>query len=163
MNKRAAIAACLTLPVLLSACGFQPLYGNNTAPQLSSIFVEDIAERNGFELRTRLIDILDSDGVQTNKRYRLKITLSESSQGIALQNDATITRYNTTLDARYTLSDARGNMLTTGTQTELSAYNVVNSPYASLVAQQDSTKRAAQDIAQRIQLDLGVWFRQHRK
>ena len=54
-------------------------------------------------------------------------------------------------------------MLTTGNQTELSAYNVVNSPYASLVAQQDSTKRAAQDIAQRIQLDLGVWFRQHRK
>ena len=56
-----------------------------------------------------------------------------------------------------------GNVLTTGSQTELSAYNVVQSPYATLVAQQDSSKRAAQDMAERIQLDLGVWFRQHKK
>lgn len=140
------------------------MYGrSNLAPEMASIFVEPIADRDGYELRNTLIDLLHSDGETSGKAYRLKIVLNESSQGIALQNDATITRYNTTLDARYTLSDARGNMLTTGTQTELSAYNVVNSPYASLVAQQDSTKRAAQDIAQRIQLDLGVWFRQHRK
>lgn len=162
MNKRAAIAACLTLPVLLSACGFQPLYGNNTAPQLSSIFVEDIAERNGFELRTRLIDILDSDGVQTNKRYRLKITLSESSQGIALQNDATITRYNNRMEARFVLSDAGGKEVYRGNQTELSSYNVVQSPYATLAAEQDSGKRAVQDMAERIRLELAVWFRRQR-
>jgi LPS-assembly lipoprotein len=162
MNKRAAIAACLTLPVLLSACGFQPLYGNNTAPQLSSIFVEDIAERNGFELRTRLIDILDSDGVQTNKRYRLKITLSESSQGIALQNDATITRYNNRMEARFVLSDAGGKEVYRGNQTELSSYNVVQSPYATLAAEQDSGKRAVQDMAERIRLELAVWFRRQK-
>ena len=80
-----------------------------------------------------------------------------------MQNDATITRYNNTLEARYTLSDARGNVLTTGSQTELSAYNVVVSPYATLVAEQDASKRAAQDMAERIHLDLGVWFRQHKK
>ena len=44
---------------------------------------------------------------QPASAYRLKITLNETSQGIALQNDATITRYNNTLDARYTLSDAQ--------------------------------------------------------
>jgi LPS-assembly lipoprotein len=161
MNKLAALAACLMLP-LLSACGFQPLYGNNTAPQLSSIFVEDIAERNGFELRTRLIDILDSDGMQTNKRYRLKVTLSESSQGIALQNDAAITRYNNRMEARYVLSDAAGTVLHQGSQSEFSSYNVVQSPYATLAAEQDSSKRAAQDMAERIRLDLGVWFRRHK-
>jgi LPS-assembly lipoprotein len=160
MRKLAVIAACL----LTAGCGFRPLYGHsNLAPEMASIFVEPIADRDGYEMRNTLIDLLHSDGETAGKAYRLKIVLNENSQGIALQNDATITRYNTTLDARYTLSDARGNELTTGTQTELSAYNVVNSPYASLVAQQDSTKRAAQDIAQRIQLDLGVWFRHHKK
>jgi LPS-assembly lipoprotein len=157
-------AATLVACVLLAGCGFHPMYGHsNLAPEMASIFVEPIADRDGYELRNTLIDLLQSDGQSAGKAYRLKIVLNENSQGIALQNDATITRYNTTIDARYTLSDARGNLMTTGTQTELSAYNVVNSPYASLVAQQDSTKRAAQDIAQRIQLDLGVWFRQHRK
>ena len=47
MSRIAALAAFLMLP-LLSACGFQPLYGGNLAPQLSTIFVEDIPEHNGF-------------------------------------------------------------------------------------------------------------------
>ncbi len=156
------IALCLCFA--LAGCGFHPLYvRSNLAPQLSSIYVESIPERDGYELRNTLIDLLNSDGETAGKAYRLKIVLNENSQGIALQNDATITRYNTILEARYTLSDTRGNVLTTGNQTELSAYNVVQSPYATLVAAQDSTKRAAQDMAQRIQLDLGVWFRDHKK
>ena len=159
MKKFAALAACL----LLGACGFHPMYGKSLAPQLSSVFVEPIAERDGYELRTSLIDTLRSDGDPAGKLYRLKIVLNETSQGIALQNDASITRYNNRLEARYTLSDMRGNVLTSGTQTELSAYNVVQSPYATLVAEQDSSKRAAQDMAERIHLDLGVWFRQQKK
>jgi LPS-assembly lipoprotein len=159
MKKPVALAACL----LLGACGFHPMYGKSLAPQLSSVYVEPIAERDGYELRNSLIDALHSDGDAGGKAYRLKVVLNEASQGIALQNDASITRYNNRLEARYTLSDTRGNVLTTGTQTELSAYNVVNSPYATLVAEQDASKRAAQDVAERIHLDLGVWFRQHKK
>jgi len=159
MSKPAALALCL----VLAACGFHPMYGRATGPAMASIYVEPIAERDGFELRTALIDSLQSDGEEHGKTYRLKISLNEAAQGIALQNDATITRYNNTLTARYTLYDVKGDVLTSGTQTQLSAYNVVQSPYATLVASQDSSKRAAQDIAERIHLDLGVWFRQHKK
>ncbi|HEX2760876.1 MAG TPA: hypothetical protein VHM27_10195, partial [Rhizomicrobium sp.] len=95
MMKIATIAA---LCVALAGCGFTPLYGGGKlSPQLSSIYVEEIPERNGFELRTRLIEVLNTDGLMAGKRYRLKVSLSESSQGMALQNDATITRYNTNL------------------------------------------------------------------
>ena len=157
MIRTAIIAA---LCVALAGCGFTPLYGGGkVAPQLSSIYVEPIAERNGYELRTRLIELLNSDGVLAGKRYRLKITMTESSQGIALQNDATITRYNNRMEAKYVLSDASGTLVTQGTQSELSSYNVVQSPYATLAGEQDSAKRAAQDMAERIRLELGVWFR----
>lgn len=140
------------------------MYGQSTlSPQLASIFVEPVAERDGYELRIRLINLLQSDGEEAGKTYHLKIVLNESSQGIALQNDATITRYNQTLEARYTLTDAQGNVLTSGVQTALSAYNVVQSPYATMVAAQDSSKRAALDMAERIRLDLGAWFRRNRK
>ncbi|HWU55155.1 MAG TPA: LPS assembly lipoprotein LptE [Rhizomicrobium sp.] len=155
----AVIAGCF----LLAGCGFHPMYGSSTAPALSSIYVEPIAERDGYELRNTLIDALQSDGDKAGKAYSLKVTLNESSQGIALQNDATITRYNNRLEAHYTLSDMKGNVLTSGSQIELSAYNVVQSPYATLTAQQDSSKRAAQDVAERIHLDLGVWFRKQKK
>ena len=160
MMRALAIAALCTM---LGACGFHPMYGSALAPQLSSIYVEPIEERDGFELRNTLIDRLNSDGRLEGKKYRLKITLDEATQGIALQNDATITRYNNRLEAHYTLTDTRGNVLTTGTQTEMSAYNVVASPYATLSAEQDSSKRAALDVAERIHLDLGVWFRRHKK
>src|SRR5471032_1778918 len=155
MKKLVAIAGC----VLLAGCGFHPMYGSALAPQLSAIYVEPIPERDGYELRNTLIDLLHSDGVLGGKLYRLKITMNENSQGIALQNDAAITRYNDTLNASYVLTDAKGNVLTQGTQKELSAYNVVTSPYATLVSEQDANKRAAQDMAERIHLDLGVWFR----
>jgi LPS-assembly lipoprotein len=159
MTKAATLAACL----LLAGCGFHPMYNSALDPQLSSIYVEPIAERDGYELRSSLIDLLHSDGDKAGKRYRLTIILNEASQGIALQNDATITRYNTTLGATYELADMRGTVITRGKQSELAAYNVVNSPYATLAAAQDSSKRAAQDMAERIHLDLGAWFRQHPK
>jgi len=159
MRRAAAFFLCFAL----GACGFHPMYGRSVGPALSSVYVEPIAERDGYELRNTLIDALQSDGDKAGKVYNLKVTLNESSQGIALQNDATITRYNSRLEARYTLSDMKGNVLTSGTQTELSAYNVVQSPYATLTAQQDASKRAAQDVAERIHLDLGAWFRKQKK
>lgn len=159
MKRSAALALCL----VLAACGFHPMYGRATGPALASIYVEPIGERDGYELRNSLIDALQSDGDERGKAYHLKITLSESPQGIALQNDATITRYNNTLTVHYTLYDAQDKELTSGNLSQMAAYNVVQSPYATQVASMDSGKRAAQDIAERIHLDLGVWFRQHRK
>ncbi len=104
MKKPAALVLCL----VLAACGFHPMYGSSSGPAMSSVFVEPIAERDGFELRTALIDYLQSDGEERGKAYHLKIVLGEAPQGIALQNDATITRYNNTLTAHYTLYGCAG-------------------------------------------------------
>jgi len=159
--KRAAVIVALC--ALLAGCGFHPMYGGSLAPELSAIYVEPMAEREGYELRNELIDLLGSDGTLAGKTYCLKITLKETNQGVALQNDATITRYNDRLVASYELSDAKGTTLTSGSQTGLSSYNVASSPYSTLAAQQDADKRAAQDMAERIRLDLGAWFRRGKK
>lgn len=154
----------LVLMLGLTACGFRPLYGKSgAAPKLlASIYVDPIPERTGYELRDSLMNLLDSGSSET-KQYRLKITLKEDRKGIALQNDATITRYNYLTDADYELIDNSGKVVTRGHQSTLTAYNVVASPYATLSAQQDAQTRAAQDLAQRIQLDLGVWFARQKK
>ena len=150
----------LALLPLLAGCGFHPLYADaRLEPQLASIYVEPVQDRDGYELRNTLINLLASNGVSAGKAYYLKLNLNESNQGVALQNDATITRYNDTLTVTYVLTDAKGAEITHGTQTDLSSYNVVTSPYATLVGQQDADKRAVQQIAERIRLDLGVFFR----
>jgi LPS-assembly lipoprotein len=138
------------------------MYGPSLSPQLSSIYVEPVAERDGYELRNTLIDLLGSNGELRGKRYRLTLTLNESNQGVALRNDAAITRYNDTLAASFVLTDMKGATVTEGSQTGLTAYNVTSSPYATLAAQQDADKRAVQGIAERIRLDLAAFFRQRR-
>jgi LPS-assembly lipoprotein len=153
-----------SLTVFLAACGFRPLYGsfgaNPGASQIfSSIYVEPIAEDAGYELRNSLIDRLDASGRKTNPLYTLKVTVKEQLQGAALQNDATITRYNYTLIADYVLVDVRnGGIVTRGQVSSLSAYNVVASPYATLTAGRDAQHRGADELAERIRLDLGVFF-----
>ena len=132
--------------------------GGKVGPELASIYVEPLAERDGYELRNQLIDLLGSDGRQAGKTYTLKLTLNELSNGVALQNDATITRYNDTLTASYVLTDAQGKQVTSGSQTSLAAYNVSNAPYSTLAVQQDSDRRAADDLADRIRMDLGAFF-----
>lgn len=154
---RAASIAFVCL--VLVGCGFHPMYGGGRlGPELASIYVEPVTDNDGYELRNQLIDLLGSDGRQAGKRYFLKLTLNEESNGVALQNDATITRYNDTLTASYILTDANGRQITSGSQTSLASYNVSNAPYSTLVVQKDSDRRAADDLADRIRTDLGAYF-----
>ena len=158
--KRAAILVAI-LP-LLAGCGFRPLYGDpGLEPQLSAIYVEPVPDNEGYALRNTLIDLLGSDGREAGKRYHLRLLLKSTNQGVALQNDATITRYNDTLDVTWVLTGGDGKAIASGTQSSLSSYNVADSPYATQAAREDSDRRAAQDIAERIRIDLAAWF--HRR
>ncbi|HXC55569.1 MAG TPA: LPS assembly lipoprotein LptE [Rhizomicrobium sp.] len=158
-------ACALLLAMALGGCGFHPLYGgvnSGMRATLSTIYVEPVADKLGYELRNTMIDLLDGPGSARGAAYRLKLTLTQTTQGIALQNDATITRYNDTLKVTYELTDMGGKVVTKGVETGLSAYNVLPSGptanYGTLAAQQDADKRSAEDIAERIRLDLNVFF-----
>lgn len=155
----------------LAACGFRPLYGRygaNPGAQriFASIYVPPIeGQHAGYELRNSLIDLLQASQSPDGTIYRLDVNLRESRQGVAVQPNSSITRYNYTLEADYRLTDARtGKTVTTGTQSTLSAYNVMpsssTSSYSTLMARQDAQRRAVEDIAYRIRLDLGVFFSQ---
>ena len=168
--KNAPLPAIALLALVLGGCGFHPLYGSSPSSgtlqnTFAQIYVEPIYDlgvaNTGYDLRDRMIDTLGATSGAA--QYHLKLTLNQTTQGIALQNDASITRYNDTLTVTYSLVDtATGEEVTRGTETGLSAYNVVQSPYSSLIAQQDADRRVAQDIAERVRLDLGVFFDRQR-
>jgi len=163
----------IAIGMLLAGCGFRPLYGSGDMPKgamqadLRSIYVEPISERIGYQMRTRMTDLLDGKGEPAGARYHLRILLSTKAEAIGVQSQTTstgvtqtaITRYNDTIKAEYELMDAKsGATVTKGVETGLSAYNVLSSPYATLTVQQDADRRAAEDIADRIRIDLAVWF-----
>jgi LPS-assembly lipoprotein len=174
MRYLLAIAGCL----LLGGCGFHPLYAVPDMPKgamqesLRSIYVEPVPERLGYQLRNQLIDLLDGQSEATGARYVLRVTLSTKSEAIGVQSQTApggvtqtaITRYNDKITAEYELVDTKSNaVVARGIETGLTSYNVLSSPYATLAVQQDADRRSAEDIADRIRIDLAVWFAQQAK
>lgn len=167
--------AALALAVLLAGCGFHPLYATPDMPKgqmqanLRGIYVEPVPDRLGYQLRNQLIDLLDAKGEAAGARYVLRVTLATKSDAIGVQSQTApggvtqtaITRYNDKITADYDLIDPKtGKSIAHGLETGLSSYNVLSSPYATLAVQQDADRRAAEDIADRIRIDLAVWFAQ---
>jgi len=154
--------------VVLAACGFQPLYGdagagNNIGNTLSTVYVEQISDRVGYELRNDLLDRLDATGNPSTSRFRLKLFLTEKEDPIVFQPNTNITRYNYTLTAHYDLMPTAGTeTVKSGDVTAFAAYNVAASPflYSTVAAQRDAKNRAANEIAERIKTELAVYLRQ---
>jgi hypothetical protein len=162
------IALVLAL-LALAACSFHPLYGTLSGDSgarevFSSIYIEPIPnEVSGYELRNSLISLMHGSDRIDGMRYRLAITLHEVREGVAIASDnATITRYGYTMVANYTLTDVKTSKeITKGEEQVRVGYDVAASPYATEVALQDTRRRAAQNVAEHIRVDLGVYFSKH--
>ncbi|MBU6298696.1 MAG: hypothetical protein KGJ79_00365 [Alphaproteobacteria bacterium] len=175
--RTAGTIVSLGAALLLAGCGFHPLYAipggarGGVHRDLGSIYVEPLPDKLGYELRNAMIDVIDAQNEEAGAAYRLHLTLAINNEAIGVQSQTVgtitqtaITRYNDTLTVNYELDDARtGKPITSGTETGLSSYNVLSSPYATLAVQQDADRRAAADIADRIRIDLAVFFSQQPK
>ena len=166
--------AAMLLPAATSACGFHPLYGEmdgrpGAQAVFAAVYVPPIELENaGYEVRNDLLDLLHATSQPQGALYDLQVNLADHSEGVGIQSETIgnvkeveITRYNYTLSAAYSVVDRKTRQVVTkGTANSLSAYDVVASPYATLVAQQDAQARTAQDIARQIQMRLAVFFAQ---
>ena len=164
MSKVLAWVLGLAAALSLGACGFRPLYGVGTTPEgvstyFTQVYVETIPGRQGVHLRNQLMDELTPAGTPSGAAYRLAIKLEDIKEGLAIQENTQITRYNYTLIARYELRDAvSGEVLDHGTARAIAAYNVANSQFATQSAERDAQERAAREVGEDIRLRLGLYF-----
>ena len=157
MIHRLALTALL---LLLAGCGFSPLYGGagGTALQanLAGISVSPIPERSGQILRQSLLDRMG----QSDPQYRLDIKLEQTDAGSGFRADEATTRINITLLARYELHRiSDGKLILSDETSAFSAYDVVESEYATLTARQDTLHDLAELLSQRITARLVAHFR----
>jgi len=148
----------------LNACGFRPLYatdssGQSTAFDMAQVNIALINDRVGQVTRNALIETLTPRGQVSNPLYDLKVTLSESTsgQGFTKDNEATISDY--LVSATYELtrkSDSK--VLRKGTVRARTSFNIVDSDYASIeaedAARNDATKQLAQQLANQVAIGL---------
>ena len=175
MKQASFIAFLIAAATVTGACGFHPLYGEiGNAPGgqaiFNTVYIQPIALENvGYELRNDLIDDFQGRAAPDGALYELKVALHERNEPIAIQNqlvgtlrEVELTRFNYTLTANYQLIDHRTKaVIAKGSESSLSAYDVVASPYATLVAKEQAQAQTAADISQQLRIRLAVYLVQH--
>lgn len=158
------------LSLMISACGFQPLYSQNgSSPavqiELAAILVDvQSPDSRGDRLEqlvySSLLDALTPLGVSADPAWRLEITFEQTSKGVGFEEDDSATRFNLQIFSQWRLVDiASGQVVFSSSSRSIAAYNVVTSQFATLTAEKDAEERAAVDLANDIRLQLSLHFR----
>ncbi len=148
-------------------CGFRPLYGTDRRGRakndLGAIAVAPIKDRVGQVLRNHLIDRLGRASGQA-PRYTLTVAVERLTQGKLVQLDDATTRFDLTLTARFSLTEqASGSVLYTDSARAVGSYNVVNSEFATLIAEEDAANEAARVLGDEIRFLLAAFLSRPRR
>lgn len=159
------IGAILTV-LLLSACGFTPMYGaSGTTRQvqtaLNDIYVEIIPDREGQYLRNRLIDRFHGAGTPQSPRYRLSLApLTERRTDLDITKTANTTRAQLRLGTKMTLRDtASGAVLLTRDLTSTASYNVLASQFTTQVSEENTRLNVLDDLARQAEQQIVLYLK----
>ncbi|MHA1539574.1 MAG: LPS assembly lipoprotein LptE [Alphaproteobacteria bacterium] len=143
----------------------RPLYSGKSKDQISchtkALHVAPIADRRGQILQ---IDLQNRFGANTTKEsasYILETSLESSRTRLGIAEDDSTSLSKLTLKANYILKTKSGTVLKRGLSRSVNNFNVLESPYASLVAEKGAEKRALRQIAYEIHQRLSVFFETH--
>ena len=147
------LALALSL-VLLAACSVEPLYGARTGKArgggVAAIEIAPVKDRVGHIVRNHLIDSLTPRGQPTHPDYRLTLSVEQEKTPLLIQLDDHATRFNLALRARFSLTDRDGVVVYSDAAQATGSFNVVESGFATVAAEQDAAKEAARVLSEEI-------------
>ncbi len=158
-------AALMGVGLLVSGCGFRPLYGGGgaRAVQLGSIYVDIIPNRAGQLLRQALQARLEGSSERA-KQFTLGVSYAESVQGLGVQSDNSTTRNRDVATAVWSLHPV-GNpavQIAGGSVRSLDGYNVIDEQFFYTdLSEQAAQARLAGAVADQIVTGLAVYFDRH--
>ncbi len=156
--------AAALLPLLLAACGLQPMYAGGgsgaVAQGLASVDVSAIEGKAGWLVRNALVDRLGAASSGAAPTYRLDVRLDDRLEGLGLVSDVNIGRERRTLRARYQLVDlASGGIVFDATAGSDAGIDVVSSEYATIAAEQTALENLSREVADRIVTSIALKLR----
>ncbi|MGB5863864.1 MAG: LPS assembly lipoprotein LptE [Sulfitobacter sp.] len=134
--------ALLSLPLVLCACGFTPVFapGGAGAQLRGQVLVQEPSDQASFLLTRHMETRLGRSGGAA--RYALDLAVSTGQAGLAINPAGEITRFNLIGNARFALRDTTsGNVITSGTVDNFTAYSATGTTVAALAAEEDALER----------------------
>ena len=163
MSLSRALTA-VVIALVLSGCGFRPLYGtagtnHHLSDQLAQIRIETIPDRTGQQLWNFLLDRLNPNGQPARPLYYLIVTINIARTDLGIERDKTATRAILALTAYYRLVDrTKKTILVKGSTHSTNSFNIVASDFATLSAETGAIKRASRDVSENIKTRLALYF-----
>jgi len=154
-SDRRKFLALISTPLALSACGFQPIYGKDSAAARmhGRITLGPVGNLNGFQMREYLETRL---GAASNPTHALEVSLSTNRKGLAITQDGAITRYNLSGEAKFSVQKIGGTVVLRDSVQTFTAYNATASAYATRVAQKDAYRRLVESLADKILTAMAI-------
>lgn len=168
-NSGLLLAVSLGL-LLLSGCGFRPLYGDSAlagqaGPEgyFRHVEIAPIKEREGQMLRNNLIDDMYSHGRPAYPEYELQVTrLAERRTGLGIRKDAVATRAQMSVTAQFSMVHLpTGKTLFSRSAQSINSYNILDSQFTTQVTQADARDRALRDLSHQITRDVALYFQRN--
>ena len=158
--------------LLLSACGFTPMYGdqkNNQAQessplkpqfQFNHIEIAVIPNREGQFLRNALIDRFYTNGTPQNPTYELRISpIREQIYDFDITPESEATRRQLRLSTDIALIDLETKKpILSRALTAIASSNVLESEFSTLVTEQYARENALNDLARQTERQLSLYF-----
>jgi LPS-assembly lipoprotein len=167
VSRTASLIAAASALLMLSGCGYKPVYGEQSAAvsgdgaraNLASVKILGVADRRGQLLRNYLLDRMTPRGEPAQPRYILSITSNEARRITDSRADGTATRADLIIAARYNLRDATTDLVVFSERSQgLATYNLLTARYASVASEDEARRRAVEQVADEIALQVALFL-----
>ena len=155
---RHQIRACLvalTGLLVLSGCGFQPLYATPSVRSLSGLSVDTGPSRLDYLLQ----DELETYFGTGDSPYHLAVRTETSERRLGLSAQARARRYALETISQYVVREG-SEVIIQGRVTEQVYFDAPTDPYALITARASAEERAASAIARRLAQDIAIQLNQ---
>lgn len=162
----------ILLVLILTSCGFKPMYGANSvsgaglAQVMANIEIGQIRNMQGRQerlsqlLQNNLIERispLSSDGSQT--LYLLQANYEVEEAGYGIREDESVTLQNLKLNVAFRLIDINSDdAIMDGTARAIVTYDLVQSDFSNMTARNTSLERLSEEVANQIITRIGTFL-----
>jgi LPS-assembly lipoprotein len=159
----------------VGACGFRPLYRKDAGDPgvmhaLAQIKIMNVRafkpenDRLGQQMQNLLRERLTPNGAPQRPLYILESDLRVTVARTGIQITEEATRARLTVNSKFALKDAATQAtLYQGTEQSVNSYNVADSQFATMSAENDAAFRAVREVSDSIRIRLAIYFERQKQ
>ena len=160
--------ACAIALILLSACGFKPLYGTSglvaesVSSKLASVNIPEQSTRAGQLIRNAILSAIAPVGTNATTEYQFDMTPKTGEEDSVEAQNTDVLRRSYRLSVAFDLVKiTTGKSVYSGKTFSYVSYDRTGVPFANQQARTNAEERAAGEVALDIRTRLAAYFSNH--